>query len=357
MVDPNATKETKKVYSYLKSIQGKAMLFGHQNTTSSGATIQVQNGNESDVAHLVGDFPAVYGWDTLALIGKEGSYEDLKVWVQKAATRGGIVTISAHMLNPKTGGLFNEIAGNEVAEILTFKGETFKRFKAHLDLFAQFASEVKLPNGHSVPLLFRPFHEHSGSWFWWGKDHCSKAQFIELFQYTIDYLKETKKLHNLLYVYSPNGHFEDEEDYLDRYPGADYIDILGVDMYHDKPEREDGWLQAFIKDCQIITRIAKVQGKVGAITEVGVRFNADERGWALAHNEIPDWYTWLLQAIKEDPLARQMTYMLNWWNGPNGTFWVPYKGHEMAENFKTFYEDEYMIFNKSLSKLYEEEIE
>lgn len=353
MVDPKTTYETKKVYEYLQTMKGNQILFGHQNTTSSGVLIQSQDGDESDVEMLVGDYPAVYGWDTLALIGEEGTYEQLKQWVEKASARGGIITMSAHMLNPMTGGSFNEIKGEEVKYILTYQGEVFERFKAHLDLFAQFASEVKLPNNHPVPIIFRPFHEHSGSWFWWGKDHCSELEFIELFQYTVDYLKETKDLHNLIYAYSPNGHFKNSQDYLNRYPGDDYIDLLGFDMYHDKPQREDGWIEAFVKDCEIIARLAEEKNKIGAITEVGIRWNADERGLATNQNAIPDWYTWLLGAIKENEWARQMVYMLNWWNGANGQFWVPYKGHEMASDFISFYQDSFTRFNKAQKDIYE----
>ncbi len=356
MIDTNATYETRKVYTYLQKVKGKKILFGHQNTTSSGILIQSNEGDESDVEMLVGDYPAVYGWDTLALIGKEGTYSQLKQCVEKAAARGGIITMSAHMLNPMTGGLFNEIKGGEVKAILTYQGEVFERFRAHLDLFAQFASEVKLPNGQPIPIIFRPFHEHSGSWFWWGKDHCSEAEFIELFRYTVDYLKETKGLHHLLYAYSPNGHFDNSKAYLERYPGDEYIDILGFDMYHDKPKKEDGWLEAFIKDCEIIAKIADEKNKVGAITEVGIRWNADQRGLALSNNALPDWYTWLLAAIKENPWARQMCYLLNWWNGPKGIFWVPYKGHEMAEDFMAFYEDEFTAFNKTQKELYNTDV-
>lgn len=353
MVDQKATYETQKLYSYLQSIKGKAMLFGHQNSTSDGVTLQDKSGDCSDVKNVVGDFPAVYGWDTLALIGIEGTFDELKVWVEKAAARGGIITISAHMLNPVTDGLFNDVSGNAVREILKFSGVPYEKFIAHLDLFAKLAECVKLPNGQPVPIIFRPFHENSGDWFWWGKAHCSKEEYLKLFHYTVNYLKDEKDLHNLLYAYSPNGHFEDEVDYLERYPGDDYIDIVGFDVYHDKPLKEDGWLEAFIKDCQIISSIAKKHHLVGAITEVGLRWNAMD-GIAPTNNTIPDWYTWLLGAIKEDERARQMVFMLNWWNGADGRFWVPYKGHEMAEDFKRFYQDEFIKFNEETANLYNE---
>lgn len=353
MVDQKSTHETQKLYQYLKSIKGKAMLFGHQNTTSDGVTLKDHSGDYSDVENVVGDFPAVYGWDTLALIGVEGTFNELKVWIEKAARRGGIITVSGHMLNPVTDGLFNDTRGNAVTEILKFKGEPYEKFRAHLDLFAQLADCVKLPNGQPVPIIFRPFHENSGDWFWWGKAHCSKEEYLELFQYTVNYLKDTKELHHLIYAYSPNGHFESKEDYLDRYPGDDYIDIVGFDVYHDKPQRDDGWLEAFIKDCQIISAIANERDIVGAITEVGLRWNAMD-GLAPTNNMIPDWYTWLLSALKKDEQARQMVYMLNWWNGANGRFWVPYKGHEMAEDFIRFYQDKFVKFNRETENLYSE---
>ena len=72
------------------------------------------------------------------------------------------------------------------------------------------------------------------------------------------------------------------------------------------------------------------------------------------HLQIIRFQIGILSAIKKDEQARQVVYMLNWWNGPNGRFWVPYKGHEMAEDFICFYQDEFMKFNKETENLYSE---
>lgn len=351
LVDDQATPATKKLFNYLKTEQGKHLLFGHQNTTSWGATIKEANGDESDIKATVGDFPAVYGWDTLCFVNEEGTYNELLMWMQKAANRGGIVTISGHMPNFATGGNFNDVTGNPVQEILKDGTVARAAFHEHLDLLAKLAKSVILPTGELLPIIFRPFHEHSGSWFWWGKDHCSTEEFNDLFRYTVVYLRDTKDVHNILYAYSPNGHFENGADYLSRYPGDDYVDLLGFDVYHDKAKPGDGWLEAFIKDCQIITQIADKRGKLAAITEIGLRWNAMD-GIAPSGNQIPDWYTNILNRIKADEWARKMSYMLNWWNLPGERFWVPYGEHEMVGDFKAFYKDEFTIFNKDLKDIY-----
>src|SRR3954468_24928731 len=64
LVDRKATDKTKSLFTYLQRVRGNAVLFGHQHNTTEGATITPQDGTQSDVKNAVGDFPAVYGWDT-----------------------------------------------------------------------------------------------------------------------------------------------------------------------------------------------------------------------------------------------------------------------------------------------------
>jgi hypothetical protein len=80
-------------------------------------------------------------------------------------------------------------------------------------------------------VLFRPFHEHTGGWFWWGNKTTPDAEYKALFRYTADYLKNRKKVHNLLYVYNTGTEFANAQEYLNRYPGDDVIDILSFDTY------------------------------------------------------------------------------------------------------------------------------
>lgn len=71
--------------------------------------------------------------------------------------------------------------------------------------------------GEYVPVLFRPFHEHTGNGFWWGKGNCTAEEYIALWRFTLEYLRDTKGVHNLLYVYSPDI-VSSQDNYLEFWP-------------------------------------------------------------------------------------------------------------------------------------------
>ncbi|MBK6282145.1 MAG: hypothetical protein IPF54_05280 [Draconibacterium sp.] len=89
---------------------------------------------------------------------------------------------------------------------------------------------LKTEDGKYIPILFRPFHEHTGSWFWWGKDLCSVEEYKVLWRFTVSYLQNEKNIHHLIYTYSTDR-FKTAGEYLERYPGDDIIDVLGFDLY------------------------------------------------------------------------------------------------------------------------------
>src|SRR5207302_7820889 len=67
-------------------------------------------------------------------------------------------------------------------------------------------------------------------WFWWGKSHCTPEELKQLWQFTISYLRDTKGVHNLLYAFNTDK-FYSENEYLERYPGDEWIDMIGFDIY------------------------------------------------------------------------------------------------------------------------------
>src|SRR3954468_7838048 len=101
IVTKNATPETRSLFAFLKTNREKAIMFGHQHETTQGLTIKKTDGTESDTYNSVGDFAAVYGWDSLSIVAPrpEG---DVVPQIKKAYANGGIITISAHLNNPKT---------------------------------------------------------------------------------------------------------------------------------------------------------------------------------------------------------------------------------------------------------------
>src|SRR5665648_1159720 len=109
-------------------------------------------------------------------------------------------------------------------------GEKHELYKQYLDKLAAFMLSLKTDQGTFIPVFFRPFHEHTGSWFWWGKNLCTVGEYKALWRFTVNYLRETKNIHHLLYAYSTDR-FTTSEEYLERYPGDDLIDLVAFDLY------------------------------------------------------------------------------------------------------------------------------
>lgn len=365
IVDTQATAETRSLFAYLKDTSGKKILFGHQHdTTVSFAGKDASGKVISDVKQSTGDYPAVFGWDTLSLDGLEnppgvaGDYEasriSLSAAMKEAYELGGIVTLSTHPYNFISGGDFKDKentpgAVESIVSRILPGGDHNAEFNAYLDRIANFANQLKDDNGKLIPVLFRPFHEQNGGWFWWGSSTRSNSEYLELYRYTVEYLRDTKGVHNFLYVYSPNGPFNgNEAEYLMTYPGDDYVDILGMDQYDDKNNAgSQGFLNGLVKDLKMIAQAADRKGKIATLSEYG--YSAE--GMKTTGNNDLEWFTHVLNAIKSDPDARKISYMLTWANfGEGNNLFVPYKDvpgradHELLPDFMNFYKDPYTAF-------------
>ncbi|MFF1720515.1 glycosyl hydrolase [Streptomyces sviceus] len=353
IVDDKATPATRALFAYLKRQQGKGILFGHQHDLTYGFTFTTPDGRASDTRAGVGDYPAVFGWDTLILDGDErpgaqGASEAeniaaLSRCIRQGDARGGINTLSAHMPNFVTGKNFHDTTGRVVSQILP-GGAKHAEFNAFLDRIAKAVKRALRPDGTAIPVVFRPFHENNGAWFWWGAGHTTPAEFIELFRYTVEYLRDTRDVHNLLYAYSPNSSFAgDPADYLKTYPGDRFVDVLGYDSY-DENTGPTPWLDAVVKDLAMVVQLANERGKAPAFTEFG------EGGTEIRNQQ---WFTQLAQAIEADPLARQVTYMLTWANfGGTKRAYVPYPGHALFPDFVKYEQDPYTLFAADLRGVY-----
>jgi mannan endo-1,4-beta-mannosidase len=91
----------------------------------------------------------------------------------------------------------------------------------------QVAAGLRQLDDAGVVVLWRPFHEMSGGWFWWGGK--APADFVALWRHMFGYFTKVKGLHNLVWIYSPNMGGR-AGDY---YPGDDYADMVGLDAYTD----------------------------------------------------------------------------------------------------------------------------
>lgn len=350
--DQHATAQTKALFSSLDAIRQEHVLFGHQDDLAYGYN-WINEPGRSDVLETAGSYPAVYGWELGDLeLGNEENldgvnFENMKEWIRDGYSRGGVITIGWHMNNPATGGNAWDTEGNAVTSVLP-GGEHHEKFRGWLDIFADFVSDLTVTNEsggtEQVPVIFRPFHEMTGSWFWWGRDFATAGEFAELWQFTVDYLKDEKDLHNLLYSYSTDV-FDSEEDYLERYPGDEYVDVIGFDDYHSI--RSVDTQEQFTSRLRMLVDIAEKRDKIPAMTETGFETIPE-----------PDWWTeTLLAGINKDQTTRKIAYVLVWRNANNENdrpdhYYAPYPGHPSENDFKKFREHPLILFEDDLPDLY-----
>lgn len=347
-IDRNATKETKNLYQNLKIISESHILFGHQHALEYGHGWSNEP-NRSDVKSVTGSHPAVVGIDFSDFSGRskeqiENAKAILRKNVIETYERGGITTVSWHFNNPVSGGDFYWKDGVSTASMALIKpgGSHHEQYKEILKTIADFAHSVKAKNGTLSPMIFRPFHEFDGDWFWWGKSHTSREDFIEVWQFTVSYLKDTLGVHNFIYAFSPDNQFNSEEEYLERYPGDQYVDLFGMDNYGDFGRDGKYDLDAGLKKLEVISNLGKKKKKLAAFTETGLESIPNEKWWT----EV------LLKTLKSNDL--KLAYVLVWRNDSTSPthFYAPFPGQVSEKDFIKFYNDPFTLFEKDLKKIY-----
>ena len=232
-------------------------------------------------------------------------------------------------------------------------GKYNAQFTTYLDIIADYAKGLG-----DIPVLFRPFHENDGGWFWWGSATTSQETYKAMYRYTQDYLKAAG-VHNFIYVYSPNGPVQSEEKYNERYPGDAYIDVLAFDYYDDMTYADtygDTFLNNLRSSCEIIKKMADDKGKLAAISEAGVRITREDGtsngGLMVKKNPIKgiNWYSQVNKVARETG----MPYFLIWANFSDTKFYLPYKysdtkGQELVNEFIDFYNESSSVFANGTS--------
>ncbi|TRX40907.1 glycoside hydrolase family 26 protein [Flavobacterium restrictum] len=347
-IDAKATYETKALYKNLKSISKKYLLFGHQHALEYGHGWS-GDANRSDVKSVCGSHPAVVGIDFSGFSGRPSAeIEKTKAVLQKnvIATyeRGGVTTVSWHFSNPASKGGFYWVDTLSVPAISMIKpgGSQHQAYIEILKTIADFAHSVKAKDGKLAPMIFRPYHEFDGEWFWWGKPHCSREDFIAVWQFTVTYLRDTLGVHNFIYAFSPDNKFTSEADFLERYPGDDYVDLLGMDNYGDFGRDGNYNLEMGVRKLKIISDYAIKKKKLAAFTETGLESIPN-----------PNWWTQtLLKTLQSQKL--QLAYVLVWRNDSQSPthFYAPFPGQISAPDFIKFYNDPHTLFENDLKAIY-----
>ena len=336
----------------LTSLQQKGYMAGHQDDPFYGVGWAYEDGR-SDVLQTVGDYPAIMGFELGGIeMGDEKNLDSVpftRIHDELLAhvKRGGIVTVSWHPRNPITtvegggragqaypAGSAWDVTDSTVVKSVLPGGANAEKFQTWMKRVADFMETLKTDDGTPVPIIFRPWHENNGSWFWWGQNLCSDEEFKGLWNLLQDYLIG-RGFDNLLWSYSPNldGGWTTER-FMNRYPGNDRVTHLGEDAYQWGTEEE--FISGLTADLDFLTQFAKDNGKLLALTECGFRSMPDST-----------WYSRVLKPIMDKyPLC----YFLLWRNADNQEFFGPVPSTPCGDDFKKLYEAENILFLKELNQ-------
>ncbi|EDY82017.1 Glycosyl hydrolase family 26 [Verrucomicrobiia bacterium DG1235] len=356
-INPKASEEAINLYRFIQDVQGEYILSGQHNFVGKGSEYTEQ------LEALTGKSPVVWGADfsftakgdkamefqhagpaNLPAIDVEGvrevvekleelglewppppemfpelefldiTIEDARESTIEEAKRrhamGHIITLMWHGCYPTDAypcdGLSVWAEGNlpsdeEWNELVTDGTELNEAWKVGMDVIAVYLKELRDDN---IPVLWRPYHEMNGEWFWWGHKKGEDG-FKRLWLMTYDYLTNHHELNNLIWVWNANAPRglpgERGIPYEDYFPGAEYVDVLACDVY-----RND------YKQSHHDQLVALAEGKPLALGEVG---------------EMPS-----LEVLKEQP---QWTWMMTWG-------WILFFSNE-AEFIKELYDSEQVL--------------
>jgi mannan endo-1,4-beta-mannosidase len=348
LIDKKATNETKMLAGNLFSLSKANTLFGHQHATEYGHG-WYGGEDKSDVKAVVGSHPAVIGVDFSGFTGRpEDEIRNYKNSLRKNVidtyNRGGITTVSWHFSNPVSAGGFYWVDSVSLPAVkfIIPGGDAHEKYKDILDGMGEWAKSLVGADGKPVPVIFRPYHEFDGGWFWWGASHCSKDEFVSLWRFTVSYLRDSLDVHNFIYAFSPDNKFSSEAEFLDRYPGDEWVDMVGMDNYGDMGR--DGYrLDVAISKLKIVSDYAVKANKLAAFTETGLESIPN-----------PTWWTETLLKVMRSENMR-LCYVLVWRNDTQSPthYYAPFPGHSPSiPDFKKFFDDGYTLFEADLKDIY-----
>lgn len=337
--DVNALPQVQDSLDRLKKITKYGYAFGHQDTTSYG--IGWKNNTidyRSDINNVVGDFPAVYGFDIGGIEHGNANnlddvpFDDMVVLIQKAHSKGGIITISWHADNPVS--KKNSWDTTVAVKHLLIGGSHYQLFLVWLSRIAEFMKRLRDENYTLIPVAFRPFHEMNGAWFWWGNPNATPEEYQQLWKQTQSLLSSEFKVHNVYYVYAPNL-VANSEAYLLNYPGDAYVDFLGIDLYQHGTSEE--FRQQLQINMEVLSTIAIAKNKPFAITEIG-----------LENVTISDWWTTIL-----DPMIKNsgISWVLLWRNHSEDHFFAPFLTHKSTSDFMVFKNKSHVLFLNDINAI------
>ncbi len=260
--DPKATKEARELLQYLHTVAGKQIITGQHTQTipcEEITYIRENTGKEPKLRgfELLAYSPNINYEDASPECLKEveenkGTVETALQWAREIRP-AGILTFSFHWFSPIGGrdkSFYAEHTDFDAAKVLQEGTPERTAFYHDMDVIAEILQRFQEEN---IPILWRPFHESYGTWFWWGAKGAEVAR--DLYRLMFDYYTGVKNLHNLLWVWNC--------DIPEAYPGDTYVDVVSMDVYLPEYQATD-YADTYEKLVQATSR-----EKVAALAEIG----------------------------------------------------------------------------------------
>jgi len=356
MVDANATNETVALFYNLKKLSKTKFAIGQQDAFNGF----YNNGSssQSDIMKTTGNDPALLGSDFMFITDKSNNgqtdnwfyQQEIKITNDaKAAYGKGMINIFCwHLREPNNEASFYASDMTADQKATAFKsilpgGVNNAWYKLKLDKVASVVSNLKGSNGELIPIIFRPFHEFDGSWFWWGANYCSPDDYKTAYQFTVDYLKNTKGVHNILYAFSPDNSYSTSANYLSRYPGDAYVDVLGMDNYGDLNNQGQAGADTANAKLKMVSDLAKTKVKIAAMTETGYQVTS-------SNTAVTGWFSnYLYNTLTANSI--EISFVM-FWNNSNTAYYVPTPSATNAADFTSFATKPKSVLINTLPKMY-----
>ncbi|OVE61706.1 glycoside hydrolase family 26 protein [Chryseobacterium mucoviscidosis] len=337
--DASATQKTQLVFYNLKNNAGTKILVGHQDAFY---TYYQDNTSMSDVKKATGSDPALIGLDLMFITDKNyqanasnwyyQQEQKIVAAAKEAYQKGMAVTFCWHLREPYNETTFYTSEMTASQKQNAFKsilpgGANHNWYLTKLQKVASVFKNLKGSGGEEIPVIFRPFHEFDGDWFWWGAAYCTAEEYKQLWQFTVNYLRNTMNVHNVLYAFAPDASYTTSSAYLSRYPGDQYVDVLGMDNYYDFTAQTTAGANTANSKLKVISDLAIQKNKIAALTETGY---SSQNNTARTSTHFT---TLVHPAITSNNV--KISYVCFWSNAGN-TYYVPTPATPYATDFKNF---------------------
>jgi mannan endo-1,4-beta-mannosidase len=241
-VDPRASSEAKALLKLFYNISGKYTLTGQHNYPNT------KSRNSQFAAKYLGKTPVIFSTDLgFAKDSDKDSYlarPDIVEEIKRQHQLGSIIALCWHAVPPTADepvtfrppegassdslmSVQGQLLDRQFKDVLTHGTKLYKHWCAQVDVIALYLK--KLQEAH-IPVLWRPYHEMNGDWFWWGGRRGDNGT-IALYRQLFDRLVHYHKLNNLIWVWSVDRPAKPEMQFADYYPGDKFLDILALDVY------------------------------------------------------------------------------------------------------------------------------